>query len=302
MTGQILLVAFIGVFLVVLIAGGAVYFFADDDTHGFQLWKSDGTEAGTTRVTDFAEGSYSMKGNLDGNLYFFRYTDDPDARQLYRSDGTAQGTVLVETIDKSGQPDQMWSQDGVTYLGWKAPGGLSYIYELGRVSENGIEWIELRDVEQGVSDTASSVTRPYTVGNTTYFCGTHGGLWAVNNDFQFVKTPYGAWKTVGDPLELSVECAGGIGTLSYQWYKDGAPIDDATDATFVVESLTEDDEGSYTCRVTDAAKTIYETDPALIEVFAEGELPAAGPVAIVVMAAGCAAWGVRRLLRKRQGT
>jgi len=285
-----------------VVLGGTAYFFADDGVHGNELWKSDGTTAGTSLVVDFPGGGGGLHGPVDGKIYFTRYVSYPHDPGLYQSDGTAEGTVLVDALEEGGQVDDLWSQDGVTYLGWKAPGGLSYIYELGRVSENGIEWIELRDVEQGVSDTASSVTRPYTVGNTTYFCGTHGGLWAVNNDFQFVKTPYGAWKTVGDPLELSVECAGGIGTLSYQWYKDGAPIDDATDATFVVESLTEDDEGSYTCRVTDAAKTIYETDPALIEVFAEGELPAAGPVAIVVMAAGCAAWGVRRLLRKRQGT
>jgi len=278
----------------IAVKDAAAYFIADDGTHGYQLWKSDATEAGTTMVTNnFSYDYWRMLGNIDGNIYF-------RGNQLYRSDGTVEGTAVIQVTVS--WPDQIWSQDGITYCGSRELDQYVVFWKLGQVSDNAVEWMDLRDVAQGVVDEASSASRPYTIGNTTYYVGKVSGLWAVNNTFHFVTRPYSAWKTVGDPLELSVECAGGIGTLSYRWYKDGAPIDDATDATFVIESLTEDDGGLYTCRVTDAAKTIYETEPALIEVFAEGELPAAGPASLLVMAAGCAAWAVRRLLRKRQGT
>jgi len=278
----------------IAVMDSTAYFFADDGIHGRELWKSNGTAAGTALVVDFPGNGGGIQGPADGQIYFRRSTSDPEGLNLYRSDGTAEGTVLVAALDM-GTITDVWSQDGFTYFGWRE---LYYPGSLGRITETGFEWIELRDVALGVSDTAYSGTRPYTVGNYTYFCGRHGGLWSVNTAFHFVTVPYASWETVGDRLELNVECAGGVGALSYQWFKGGEPILHATDATFVIESLTKDDEGSYTCRVTDAAKTVYETDPAVIEVFEESEMPAAGPAALVLTAAACIACRARRGLNR----
>jgi ELWxxDGT repeat protein len=83
---------------------GTLFFSANDGVHGQELWRSDGTVAGTTLVKDLrgAKGSYPKRlENVDGVLYFTA-NDGQHGRELWRSDGTHAGTRLIKDIYTDG--------------------------------------------------------------------------------------------------------------------------------------------------------------------------------------------------------
>ena len=79
-----------------------VLFFNACDTAGCELWKSDGTEAGTVRVKDINPGPGSSQPNaltnVNGTLYFAA-SDGVSGFELWKSDGTEAGTVRVKDIN-----------------------------------------------------------------------------------------------------------------------------------------------------------------------------------------------------------
>lgn len=81
--------------------GNVIYFQATTESHGRELWKSDGTEAGTVLVKDIVPGRGSpwlsdltIAGSL---LYFSVYTNE-QGREPWVSNGTANGTFLLQDI------------------------------------------------------------------------------------------------------------------------------------------------------------------------------------------------------------
>ncbi|WP_434389157.1 ELWxxDGT repeat protein [Melittangium boletus] len=80
---------------------GTLYFVATDGMTGRELWKSDGTAAGTVLVKDIfpgpGDGNPQRLTNVNGTLYFTAETSTT-GRELWKSDGTAAGTVLVKDI------------------------------------------------------------------------------------------------------------------------------------------------------------------------------------------------------------
>jgi ELWxxDGT repeat protein len=111
------------------VLNGNIYFAADDGVRGMELWKSDGTAAGTVLVRDIGgetaavvnnlttviNGSSSPNGftNVNGAIYFKTFTNTNSYRpsnpsapstvarkaEIWKTDGTSAGTTLVKTIN-----------------------------------------------------------------------------------------------------------------------------------------------------------------------------------------------------------
>lgn len=74
-------------------------------TAGRELWKSDGTRAGTVLVKDIRPGAkHSWVGYMTevGGTLFFTVDDGIHGEELWPSDGTEAGTVLVRDINAGG--------------------------------------------------------------------------------------------------------------------------------------------------------------------------------------------------------
>ncbi len=83
--------------------GGYSYFGAWDEQHGYELWRTDGTEAGTELVIDLLPGPVSglpMDFVTVGSALYFTATDGTGFA-LWTTDGTRVGTVPVKRPDLS---------------------------------------------------------------------------------------------------------------------------------------------------------------------------------------------------------
>lgn len=89
------------------------YFTANDGKHGRELWRSDGTTAGTKMVKDLvrgARGSMPVQLHVVGDSLVFFITNKEGEVELYKTDGTGSGTERLVNFGVGNQfdtPDSM---------------------------------------------------------------------------------------------------------------------------------------------------------------------------------------------------
>ena len=96
---------------------GTLYFSAEDNSSGRELWKSDGTIAGTALVRDIRPGSTDSHprglARVGRVLYFFA-KDGTHGNHLWKTDGTDAGTAPVAKINPCPQSPTLVG--GILYL------------------------------------------------------------------------------------------------------------------------------------------------------------------------------------------
>ena len=84
---------------------GYFFFTANSSAEGNELWKSDGTVAGTSRVTDINPGVGDGVGNGFTSYFYttsglyFAANNGTQGNELWKTDGTAAGTTIVKDIN-----------------------------------------------------------------------------------------------------------------------------------------------------------------------------------------------------------
>ncbi len=139
---------------------GRAVFRADDGTHGFELWVTDGTEAGTMMVQDINPGAAGSDLDVftamgDGRVVF-RANDGVHGAEPWITDGTPEGTfMLMDTRPGgSGQPMVFFRiGDGrMMFHALEAPGtGREFYLTDGTPEGTGL----LKDINPGRADAVS---------------------------------------------------------------------------------------------------------------------------------------------------
>ena len=180
-----------------VVVNGEMFFAANDPTHGVQLWESNGTAAGTVRLTDGNDANSGINPTdltaVGGTLYFAA-DDLTHSAQLWKSDGTAAGTTMVTEANNG----QGWFY-GLYAYDLTAVGGTLYFDAIDTnpadaASADGVQLFESNGTAAGtmiVKDIPGANGYPGSypadlsaAGSQLYFSATEGGygsqLWTTN--------------------------------------------------------------------------------------------------------------------------
>ena len=101
---------------------GTAFFAAFSSTAGVELWKTDGTAAGTVMVKNIAPGAGSSNPSnlvdVNGTLFFTAFASG-FGTELLKSDGTDAGTVMVSDINPaafSSSPANLTNVNGTLFF------------------------------------------------------------------------------------------------------------------------------------------------------------------------------------------
>jgi ELWxxDGT repeat protein len=152
-----------------------IFFAATDGTSGKELWKSDGTLAGTVLVRNInPSGNSYPRGitNVNGTVYF-RASDGDTGSELWKSDGTSAGTSLVNDIHPTGgsYPSALTNLNGTLYFVAENP---TYGRELWKSNGTSEGTILVKDIRSGSGGAFGTQPSLWVFNNTLYFAANDG--------------------------------------------------------------------------------------------------------------------------------
>jgi ELWxxDGT repeat protein len=163
---------------------GTAFFLANDSIHGKELWKSDGTPAGTTMVKDINTGTANGvdAGNVNygfayvnvNGVFFFAANNGSAGVELWKSDGTEAGTVMVKDIRtgaSNSSPYYLTNVNGTLFF--QANNGTNGI-ELWKSDGTEAGTVLVKDINPGAGGSMTSNMTFLNVNGTLYFSADNG--------------------------------------------------------------------------------------------------------------------------------
>ena len=150
---------------------------SSDGINGRELWKSDGTDAGTVMVKDIntipGENSNPSQFVVMGGIAYFRADDGINGPELWKSDGTPGGTMMVKDINTvyGGSFPENLTVIGST-LYFSADDGING-GELWKSDGTEAGTVMMADIIPGVQ--GSSPKELIVMGSSLYFAALDGG-------------------------------------------------------------------------------------------------------------------------------
>ncbi|MDO9454507.1 hypothetical protein [Nocardioides sp.] len=241
--------------------GDEIYYLPGD---GGQLWRSDGTDEGTHLVADVsaADGaSLLLLASVGSEVYYLRSYSDRSVRPavqrglLVRTDGTPEGTRTVAQLPGSifevGRPAVVGDR-----LYFSAPSAYGSALWRSDGTANGTFPVSLGGFDGTGTAGDPDIHEARTLGNRVVFSSrfrpepgseptTQRRLYVVDPTIavpprRATAAPELSWDDVTGKLAVSTGTwTPGTDTFTYQWFRDGAAIPEATGPTLQVRSMYE---------------------------------------------------------------